>query len=597
MMVDWPSDRFANEAVAPAKSVYLRRAVPDNDDGIPDWADDEEFNAWLKQPLPADGEADPLPPKLQEEHDRLLAELEAESPSRLRLAPDLAELERRIEYAEDHEHAPPVLIHRFVAITSIRGGMGLVIKAHDPLFERDVAIKLWMRPGAGAQEALIAEAVTLAKLKHRNVVTVYEPGLWGDHLFIVMEWIEGVDGHEWMERGRSWQEVRQVFIEAGTGLAAAHDAEIQHGDFKPSNILIGDDGRVVVADFGLADSLSTSPEREETLKIAGTTSYMAPERLRGERGDGRSDQFSFCVAMWRALYRQRPFAGETTAELIESIERGEIEETPGIDVPRWLSAVLRTGLAVDPDERYRDMRELLDALRRESSPEGAADDERTDDGEVVAVDGRVLHTPRWGYFAAAVLSAVAVLGATMLTRSPAPEPVAGVVEAEAYTVILGLILSDRFTEATRMWSDNAQDLSDEQSLQIARFWLSSARQRAVTDRSKAHDAASAAHQVAEHVQDHGLAAEAKIYALIAADDFEGAEKHWRDNKAQLTDEQTLQLAEDCLALAPLDRTKAIQAALTAWNMANEVQQFGSTEAARTRGGRLVTAALAVSRGR
>jgi hypothetical protein len=571
--------------------------MPPQGHPIPAWAEDPEFNAWLNEPLPADGEPDPLPPHLQEEHDRLLAALEAESPSRLRLAPDLVELERKIEHAEDDKAAPRVLIHRFVAIMSIRGGMGLVIKAHDPLFERDVAIKLWMRPGPGAQEALIAEAVMLAKLKHRNVVSIYEPGIWNDHLFIVMEWIEGVDGHDWMTRPRSWRRVRKVFIEAGAGLAAAHDAGIQHGDFKPSNILIGDDGRVVVADFGLADSLSTSPEREETHKIAGTTSYMAPERLRGERGDARSDQFSFCVAMWRALFRQRPFAGETTAELLESIERGEIEETPGVDVPRWLIHVLRKGLAVDAADRYRDMRELLDALCDEPPPDDAVDDDEPVEGKPVELDGRVPHaSPRWGYFAAAVLSAVTVLGVTMLMRSPTPEPAAGVVEAEAYPVILGLIAADRFAQAQQMWSDHAGGLTDEQSLQIARDWLTRARAEAADDRAKAQEAASAARQVAEHVQDRPLAAEAKIYELIVADEFAAAGEFWRDHQAELTDEQSLQLAEDCLALAPLDRTEAKEAALTtAWEMASRVLRFGSTDDAKTRGGQLANAAVAATR--
>jgi hypothetical protein len=508
--------------------------LPPQGGPIEGFPDDDEFNAWLNAP-PAGDETDldpKLPPKLQEEYERLLAKFEAESPSRLRLAPDLVELERKILYAECNKKAPRVKINRFVAIMSIRGGMGLVIKAYDPEFERFVAIKIWMRPGPETHGALRAEGVALAKLPHRNVVTVYEPGVWNDHPLIVMEWIEGVDGHEWMrrrKRPRSWRKVLAVFIEAGLGLAAAHEAKIQHGDFKPSNILIGEDGRVVVADFGLADSLSSSPEREETLKIAGTVSYMAPERLLGMRGDARSDQFSFCVAIWRALYGQRPFAGETTAELIESIERGEIEETPGVDVPRWLLAVLRKGLALDPDERYRNMPELLDALRNETPPDDADDDGRIGDGEPSEVDGRVLHTPEhcdeaveivspahrsktdgagrrssgWVWVYAPALAFVAVLGVNMLTRAPTPKPPPAEV-VNPYHVILGLVADDKFAEAEDYWRRHLPEVTDEESLRIARACLDRSKLfDEPADREKADEARLAAANIATHIQFKG----------------------------------------------------------------------------------------------
>jgi tRNA A-37 threonylcarbamoyl transferase component Bud32 len=513
-----------------------------------DLPDDDD--PWASVELPDDDEIQKdnlLPPELQREFDRLLAaHTAAESSSQERLTPDLEELEAQIADTaarrKTHGDAvPPYMFDRFEALDTMRGGMGLVIKARDPQLERYVAIKLWMRSGPEAQQALLAEAKILAKLKHANVVMVHETGVWKDRVYFVMEWIEGVDGHDWMERPRSWREVRRVFVAAGTGLAAAHTAGIHHRDFKPSNILIGNDGRVVVADFGVADSLHSSPERDELGKVAGTPSYMAPERLRGKRGDARSDQFSFCAAMWRALYRRRPFAGNTIEELIESIEFGEIQEAPGNDVPRWLSAVLRKGIAYAPDERHRDMRALVAALLDEPPDEPALDDDEGDGEVVVGRHGRVLHKSgmketaqgaaaqreRGPYAAIGFLSAmVVVLGFTTLMRSPTPEPEPPAAEAVApYHVILGLVVDDKFAEAEGYWADHRSEVTDAESLKIARACLA---------RSK-------------------------------------------------------------LLVEPADRATSKLAAFTAWSIANYVQNFGKTEELKKEGGQLAEDTQAVDR--
>ena len=492
--------------------------LPDDDDP---WADVE---------LPDDDDVQQdglLPPELQEEFDRLLAAHNAaqpQSPSRQRLTPDLEELELRIVGMAAQRRVlgdivPPYMFDRFEALATIRGGMGLVIKARDPQLERHVAIKLWMRSGPESQQALLAEAKILAKLKHPNVVTVHETGVWKDRVYFVMEWIEGVDGQAWMDQPRSWQEVRRVFVAAGTGLAAAHAAGIHHRDFKPPNILIGDDGRVVVADFGVADSLHSSPERDELGGVAGTPIYMAPERLRRRRGDARSDQFSFCAAMWRALYRKRPFAGDTIEDLLEAIECGEIRVPPGSDVPEWLSAVVRKGLAPVPDDRHRDMRALVAALSGEP-PDGAADDDGDDDGQVLMVDGRVLHKSgqasaqreRWPYVAIGFLSGmVVVLGLIMMVMrsSTAEPPVAGAVEVAPYHAILGLIAADDFAAAERLWLEHRWQLTDAQSLQVADVCLRRAEQLAAVDQNSAYLAALVALGVAERVEQSGSTVEAR----------------------------------------------------------------------------------------
>jgi serine/threonine protein kinase len=152
------------------------------------------------------------------------------------------------------------LIGRYVIIEKLgEGGMGVVYSAYDPELDRKVAIKLLQaRPGGsesgGGQAWLLREAQALARLQHPNVVGVHDVGtLSGDRVFVAMELVEGKTLRKWLKgEQRSWREVIPVLVEAGKGLAAAHAAGLVHRDFKPDNVLVGDDGRVFVMDFGLA---------------------------------------------------------------------------------------------------------------------------------------------------------------------------------------------------------------------------------------------------------------------------------------------------------------------------------------------------------
>jgi hypothetical protein len=210
---------------------------------------------------------------------------------------------------------------------------------------------------------------------------------------------------------------------AARGLAAAHEAGIQHRDFKPANILFGSEGEVLVADFGIADSLDGEFDELDLGGIVGTPSYMAPERLRGGRGDARSDQYSFCVALWRGLYGQRPYGGETREAVLEEIERGELRVDPDADVPEWLVAVVRRGLSTSPDERYASMDELIEALSADPSGGPMTLDDRWEvrPSELGSGGPRVLNSP-WGKgFAVGTL--VTMLGAFGWGRAePQPEP-------------------------------------------------------------------------------------------------------------------------------------------------------------------------------
>jgi len=267
--------------------------------------------------------------------------------------------------------APGARFGRFVVLGALgAGGMGVVMSAFDPELDRKVALKL-LHPRVGAVDdarvRLQREAQAMARLAHPNAVTIYEVGRAGEHLFIAMELVDGTTLRGWLRDGvRSWREILALCVAAGRGLEAAHAAGMVHRDFKPENVLIGRDGRPQVSDFGLAES---GLHRDgDSLGVAGTPSYMAPEQwLRGEL-DARTDQFAFCVALWTALYHQAPFVGETAAELREAVLANRRRPPPAaVGVPSWLAPILDRGLSIDASKRWPSMTVLLGELERRAS--------------------------------------------------------------------------------------------------------------------------------------------------------------------------------------------------------------------------------------
>jgi eukaryotic-like serine/threonine-protein kinase len=262
------------------------------------------------------------------------------------------------------------------------GGMGVVYAARDSQLERRVALKM-VRRGATDDEAmqarLLREAKAMAKLSHPNVVAIHDVGFGAGDLFIAMELVQGMSLKAWLlEEARPWQRVLEVFIEAGRGLAAAHAVGLVHRDFKPSNVLYGESGRVYVTDLGLARltaaaEITTANERvrlpipttsTETLtgSIVGTPAYMAPEQHRGLPADERSDQYSFCLALYEALYQRLPFAGASPSELAEAKARGALRPPPASRVSSRVRRALERGLEVDPTRRHASMDALISEL-------------------------------------------------------------------------------------------------------------------------------------------------------------------------------------------------------------------------------------------
>ena len=270
------------------------------------------------------------------------------------------------------------------------GGMGEVYRARDPQLHREVALKLvkprFMRGRGGAEHRarLLREARAMAQLTHPNVVRVYDVGEYDDGVFLAMELVEGTDAAKWCRAERpKWQRVLGVFRAAGRGLAAAHAAGLVHRDFKPANVLVGDDQRVRVMDFGLARAVEDvrgddapaqpDPSWSESVTehgvVVGTPAYMAPEQFLGLPADARSDQYSFCVSLWEALFLQLPFGGANARAIGAAKANDELRvPPPDSDVPRALIDVLARGMASDRERRFAAMRDVLRALREIAEP-------------------------------------------------------------------------------------------------------------------------------------------------------------------------------------------------------------------------------------
>ena len=281
------------------------------------------------------------------------------------------------------------------------GAMGVVYAAYDPELDRKIAIKI-LRPHEGKgdrarrQERLVREAKAMAKLSHPNVGAIYDVGVHGDQVFLAMEFLSGGTLRDWVTaKKRPWREIVKMFIEVGKGLAGAHAEGLIHRDFKPDNVLIDKNGVPKVVDFGLvrltsaaldqsttgsidADTADTIEDGEvsvlpvaktalaaltRTGALTGTPAYMAPEQFLGKAIDARTDQFAFCIALYEALYGERPFPGDTVIGLADAVTSQRIKPIPKTDVPTWIRRCLVRGLQADPSQRYPNFDALLATLR------------------------------------------------------------------------------------------------------------------------------------------------------------------------------------------------------------------------------------------
>jgi len=303
-------------------------------------------------------------------------------------------------------------VGRFIPLKVLgQGGMGVVYAAYDPDLDRKVALKLLRVGGSSAaleagRTRLLREAQAMARISHPHVIPVFEVGTWEEQVFVAMELVEGGTLRDWMHaKPRSWREILVTYLAAGRGLAAAHAAGLVHRDFKPTNVLVGRDDRVYVTDFGLARPVGNpgrdegpveapSPASEGSGRlfepltqagvVLGTPQFMSPEQFRGDAVDARSDQFSFCAALYGSLYGTRPFdpkqlsraakrlrdrpeaPGETVPLPRPSLAADLIQEPPrDAKVPAWVRRAVLRGLALEPGGRFESMAALLEALSQE----------------------------------------------------------------------------------------------------------------------------------------------------------------------------------------------------------------------------------------
>jgi Protein kinase domain len=286
-------------------------------------------------------------------------------------------------------------IGRFVVVGTLgSGGMGVVYAAHDRELDRHVALKV-MRASAATDEErmrMLREGQAMARVTHPNVITVHEVGEDRGFTFLAEELLDAGTLGGWLEQPHSHAEIVEKFELAGRGLAAAHAAGLVHRDFKPDNVLLGKDGRVRVADFGLAralgadeppvtphmrkPALTSAPapaptpmsQLTATGAVMGTPMYMAPEQHLGQRADERSDQFAFCIALYYALYGDWPFPGKTSVAVADAVIEGRMQRPPpGKHVSPKLRALLTRGLATKPADRFPSMTALLAELTKPPS--------------------------------------------------------------------------------------------------------------------------------------------------------------------------------------------------------------------------------------
>ena len=285
------------------------------------------------------------------------------------------------------------------------GAMGIVYAAYDPELDRKIALKL-LRPtqrtagDTSRREArMVREAKAIAKVSHPNVVAIFDVGVHDGQVFMAMEHLPGGTLTDWIapDKKRSWREIVNLFVEIGHGLAGAHAEGLIHRDFKPDNVLLDKNGKPKVVDFGLvrlsggdleesgaSDAGEDAPTGRSIAALAalapemlagpltrtgalmGTPAYMAPEQFMGKKVDERTDQFAFCVALYEALYGQRPFAGDTVIVLAASVVQGRPRE-PKRDsqVPGWVRRAVLRGLEGNRERRFAQLDNLIAALAKD----------------------------------------------------------------------------------------------------------------------------------------------------------------------------------------------------------------------------------------
>jgi Tol biopolymer transport system component/serine/threonine protein kinase len=301
------------------------------------------------------------------------------------------------------------------------GGMGEVYLAQDTVLGRQVALKVLL-PGVaedpGRRARFAAEARAVAALNHPNIVTVHSVEESGGVHFITMEYVAGKPMSAVIPAtGLPLKRFLELALPLVEAVAAAHQQGVIHRDLKPDNVMVSDDGRVKVLDFGLA-KLKAAPDGDaeaETLlktnraltndgQILGTVAYMSPEQAEGKPLDHRSDIFSLGILLFEMATGRRPFAGDSAASIVSAILRDEAVSVNRFnpDFPQQLARVIHRCLAKEPSRRSQNALDIRNEL--------AESKQDLDSGVLAATRGTRTSRPRWVFGAVAVVAALAVLG-------------------------------------------------------------------------------------------------------------------------------------------------------------------------------------------
>jgi tRNA A-37 threonylcarbamoyl transferase component Bud32 len=246
-----------------------------------------------------------------------------------------------------------------------RGGMAAVYLARDLVLERQVAIKV-LPPDMTRDSQLITrfqqEGKTAAKLDHPNIIPIHRVESEGGLVYIVMKYVSGQSLEDKLSKGRGRlpiPQIRQILQQAALALGHAHRRHIVHRDVKPANIMLDEDGRVVLTDFGISKAVQGTTQITGTGTIIGTPQYMSPEQAKGRAVDGRTDQYALAMVGYRALTGKLPFDGDAHSILYQQVH----EPPPSLierraDTPPDLRIAIERGLAKEPKSRFPNMEEF-----------------------------------------------------------------------------------------------------------------------------------------------------------------------------------------------------------------------------------------------
>src|SRR4051812_4709296 len=243
--------------------------------------------------------------------------------------------------------------HRIEAVAG-RGGMGVVYRAVHLALERVVALKLIAPAFAGDPDfraRFVRESRAAASIEHPNVIPIYWAGEEQDVLYISMRWVDGWDLRQLIKTEGALEPARAAHIVAqmGAALDAAHERGLVHRDVKPANILLTGDDHAYLTDFGLIKRADDGSTRiSSTGGLVGTAGYVAPEQIRGERVDARTDVYSLGCVLFHTLTGRTPFAAPAEGAMLV----GHLQEEPPSTGNEAFDAVVRRALAKDPSDRY-----------------------------------------------------------------------------------------------------------------------------------------------------------------------------------------------------------------------------------------------------